>query len=87
MNGIRVRGDAPPEVAKQQAARLAAFAKGDGRLREWRRQEYRRLAAKFDPLADIPLRLWQQEWPPSRRASVDAFSRLLGRELPLHPPK
>jgi hypothetical protein len=45
------------------------------------------LAAKFDPLADIPLRLWQQEWPPSRRASVDAFSRLLGRELPLHPPK
>jgi hypothetical protein len=87
MNGIGVRGDASPEVAKQQAARLAAFAKGDGRLREWRRQEYRRLAAKFDPLADIPLRLWQQEWPPSRRASVDAFSRLLGRELPLHPPK
>jgi hypothetical protein len=87
MNGIGIRGGASPKVVKQQAARLAEFAKSNGGLREWRHQEYRRVAAKFDPLADIPLRVWQQEWPPSRRASVDAFSRLLGRELPLHPPK
>ena len=87
MNGIGIRGGASPEVVKQQAARLAEFAKSNGGLREWRHQEYRRVAAKFDPLADIPLRVWQQEWPPSRRASVDAFSRLLGRELPLHPPR
>ena len=86
MNGIGIRGGAPPEVIKQQAARLAEFAKAGG-LTEWRRQEYPRLAAKFDPLADIPLRVWQQQWPPSRRAPVDAFARLLGRELPLHPPK
>jgi hypothetical protein len=64
-----------------------AFLKGDDRLRDWRRREYRRLAAEFDPLADIPLRVWQQKWPPGRRASADAFSRLLGRDLPLRPPK
>jgi hypothetical protein len=85
MNGIGIRGDASPEVAERQAVRLAAFANGDGRLREWRRQEYGRLAAIFAPLADIPLRDWQEEWPPGRRVSVDAFSRLLGRKLPLHP--
>ena len=36
------------------------------------------LASKFDPLADIPLRVWQQEWPPGKSASEDAFARLLG---------
>jgi hypothetical protein len=87
MNGIGVRGDASPEAQKRQIARLAAFAKGDDRLQDWRRQEYRRLAAEFDPLADIPLQAWQQKWPPGRRASADAFSRLLGRELPLRPPE
>ena len=85
MNGIGVRGGAPPEVRNRQIARLVAFAKGDDRLRDWRRQEYRRLAAEFDPLADIPLRVWQHTWPPGQGASVDAFSRLLGRELPLRP--
>jgi hypothetical protein len=78
MNGIGIRATASPEVVKQQTARLTAFAKGDGRLKDWRRNEYRRLAAEFDPLADIPLRIWQQQWPPSRAASADAFSRLLG---------
>ena len=78
MNGIGVRANASPEVVEQQTARLMAFAKGDGRLRDWRQREYRRLAAEFDPLADIPLRIWQQQWPPSRAASADAFSRLLG---------
>jgi hypothetical protein len=87
MNGIGIRGDAPPEVVKQRAELLAAFAKGNGGLGEWRRQEYGRLAAKFAPRADIPLRVWQEEWPPGRRISVDAFSRSLGRELPLRPPK
>jgi len=87
MNGIGIRGDASPEVVKQQAARLIEFAKSNGGLHEWRSKEYPRLAAKFDPLADIPLWLWQQEWPPSRRASIDVISRLLGCELPLHPPK
>ena len=87
MNGIGIPGGAPPEVVEQQAARLLAFLKGDDRLHDWRRREYRRLAAEFDPLADIPLRVWQQEWPPGRGASADAFSRLLGRDLPLRPPK
>ena len=80
MNGISVRVNASPEVVEQQVARLLAFAKGDGRLRDWRQREYRRLAAEFDPLADIPLRIWQQQWPPSPGASADAFSRLLDRE-------
>ena len=87
MNGIGVRGGASPEVRERQIAELVAFAKGDDRLRDWRRQEYRRLAAEFDPLADIPLRVWQQQWPPGRRASADAFARLLDRELPLRPPE
>jgi hypothetical protein len=81
MNGIGVRGGSPPEVQEAQIARLAAFAKGDDRLRDWRRQEYSRLASKFDPLADIPLRVWQQEWAPGKAASVDAFERLLGAEV------
>ncbi|MCV7260879.1 hypothetical protein [Mycobacterium shimoidei] len=78
MNGIGVRAGAPPEVKKEQIARLVAFASGDDRLRQWRTREYRRLAGRFDPLADIPLRVWQAEWPPSLEASVDAFARLLG---------
>ena len=84
MNGIGICGGDPPEVQEAQIARLAAFTKGDDRLREWRRREYPRLASKFDPLADIPLREWRQEWPPSLSASVDAFARLLG-ELPPPP--
>jgi len=82
MNGISVRGGSPPDVQDAQAARLLAFLRGDDRLREWERQEYWRLASRFDPLADIPLRVWQQKWPPGRGASWDAFSRLTGLELP-----
>jgi hypothetical protein len=81
MNGIGVSGGAPPEVQKEQIARLVAFAKGDDRLRKWRRDEYTRLASRFDPLADIPLRVWQQEWVPGRSASWDAFWRLTGLEI------
>ncbi|WP_231988569.1 hypothetical protein [Mycobacterium sp. 1274761.0] len=82
MNGIGVRGGVPPEVQREQIARLAAFARGDDRLRRWRRDEYSRLASRFDPLADIPLRVWQQVWVPGSRASWDAFSRMIGLELP-----
>jgi hypothetical protein len=82
MNGIGVRGGAPAEVQQEQIARLAKFAKGDDRLREWRRQEYTRLASSFDPLGDIPIGVWQHEWAPSRSASWDAFSRLTGLKLP-----
>jgi hypothetical protein len=86
MNRIGVRGSAPPEVQEEQIARLVAFAKGDDRLRDWRRWEYSRLASRFDPFADVPLRAWQDEWPPSLEASVDAFSRLLGHVLDPPPP-
>jgi hypothetical protein len=81
MNGIGVRGGSPPEVQDEQIARLWAFLKGDDRLREWKRQEYWRLASRFDSLADIPVRVWQQEWPPGPGASADAFSRLTGLEI------
>jgi len=56
MNGIGVRGGAPPEVQERQIARLKEFAMGDDRLRDWRGREYRRLAGQFDLQADIPLR-------------------------------
>ncbi len=80
MNGIGIRGDAPPEVADLQLARLTQFALGDDRLRAWRREEYARLAAAFDPLADVPIQEWQQRWPPSRTASADAFACLRGEK-------
>jgi hypothetical protein len=82
MNGIGVRGGASPEVQKDQIARLMEFMKHVQGLYEWEKQEYQRLASRFDPLADVPLRVWQQEWPPSRCASWDAFSRLTGLEPP-----
>jgi hypothetical protein len=86
MNGIGVRGGASPEERRAQIRRLTKFA-NDRALWDWGQREFRRLAVDFDPLADITLAAWQQQWPPGRRASADAFSRLLGRELPLRPPK
>lgn len=86
MNGIGIRGNASPEVIERQTARLMEFVKGIGHLQDWRRTEYTRLAVAFDRLADIPLPVWQQQWPPSLTVSADAFSRLLNRELPLRPP-
>jgi hypothetical protein len=86
MNGIGVRSGVQPGVRDRQVARLAEFGRGDSRLRAWREREYWRLAGSFDPLADISLRLWQQEWPPSRLASRDAFARLIGPDLPLARP-
>ncbi|WP_235733761.1 hypothetical protein [Mycolicibacterium austroafricanum] len=77
MNGIGVRSGAPPEVRNEQLAQLQEFVRGDIRLRDWRRIEYPRLAACFDPLADVPLRTWQEEHPPSRNASWDALTRLV----------
>jgi hypothetical protein len=82
MNGIGVRGSASPEVREEQIARLTEFMKQVQGLREWEKQEYGRLASRFDPLADIPLSVWQQEWPPGRSASWDAFWRLTGLEVP-----
>jgi hypothetical protein len=79
MHGVGVRGDAPPHVRDEEAARLREFTRGDGRLRDWRRTEYTRLAARFDPLADVPLAIWQREHPASREASRGAFARLIGQ--------
>lgn len=83
MNGIGIRGGVAPEILDEQIAAMLAFARGDSRLRTWRDTEYQRLAAAFDPLADIPLPAWQEQWVPSLLASWDAFSRLLGFSLPL----
>lgn len=81
MNGIMVSYSAPPEVQSRQLARLKAFSGGDDRLRSWKLEEYPRLAGAFDPLADVPLQEWQEQWPPGRKASADAFSRLLRCDL------
>ncbi|MEZ0339875.1 hypothetical protein ACAG25_07820 [Mycobacterium sp. pV006] len=80
MNGVSVRLNASPDVQAQQLDRLKEFARGDEHLREWPQLEYRRLAASFDPLADVPLRVWQEVHPPGRDASLDAFARLIGRQ-------
>jgi hypothetical protein len=65
MNRIGVRGGAPPEVQKRQVDQLVAFAGNRARLRDWGRQEYRRLAADFDPLADIPWRIGRSSGRPA----------------------
>ena len=83
MNGIGISGAMPEAVVDEQIARLVEFARGNPRLHTWRDSEYPRLAASFDPLADIPLPAWQEQWVPSLAASWDAFARLIGFILPL----
>lgn len=78
MNGIGIRGGLSDEDRAAAIRPLAEFARGDDDLHSWRVSEYRRLAARYDPLADIPLSVWQGDWPPSKEASADAFARLLG---------
>lgn len=85
MNGIGVRGGSPPEVQEAQMERLREFVRSRDGLRGWRNREYATLASKFDPLADIPLKRWQHEWPPGKAASRDAFTRLFGGYWPLSP--
>ena len=82
MNGIGIHGGMPADVVDEMIAELVAFARGNSRLRAWRDTEYPRLAASFDPLADVPLSVWQAQWVPSLDASWDAFSRLIGFSLP-----
>jgi len=76
MNGYAVRGGAPPELQREQAARLAQFVKDRQDLRKWEADEFRRVAARFSSDADIPLTVWQRELPPSREVSIDAMIRL-----------
>lgn len=85
MNGIGVRGGSPPNEVERQSAQLNAFMNGESRLKNWRELEYGRLAAKFDPLADVPLRIWQKHWPPGKAATLDAFERLVQDHGPLPP--
>lgn len=77
MHGVGVRADAQPHIRGEEAARLTEFARGDVRLRDWRRTEYPRLASHFDPLADVPLTVWTREHPGDPEASRDAFARLI----------
>lgn len=84
MNGIGMRGGLPPEVQRRQAEQLTEFAGGDWRLKAWRDHEYRLMASRFEPEADVPLREWQQAWPPGPTASREAFARLMGPAYPLN---
>ena len=83
MNGIGLHGGASPELRQRQAERLSEFAGGDWRLKGWREHEYRLMAARFEPDADVPLREWQQAWLPRPAASREAFARLIGPAYPL----
>jgi hypothetical protein len=80
MNGVAVRGGQSPQVTESQISRLLEFGNGGGRsrLEAWREEEYHRLANAFDAGADVPLRVWQQQWPPGPATSLDTFRRLLG---------
>lgn len=83
MNRAGVRGGASAAERAKQLQRLSGSIGGQMHLWEWRHEEYRRLASRFDPQADVPLRVWQQEYPPSLDASWDAFQRMLGPDVPL----
>lgn len=83
MNRAGVRGGASAAERAKQLQRLSGSIGGQMHLWEWRHEEYRRLASRFDPQADVPLRVWQQEYPPSLDASWDAFERMLGADVPL----
>lgn len=85
MNGIALGGGAPRGLRETQIQRLVKFVRGRSGLRGWRNREYQILACRFDPLADVSLRVWQQEWPPSRIASQRAYTRLFGGAWPLAP--
>ena len=52
---------------------VACATGGSRSTRAWR--------APSNPGADVPLRVWQEQWPPGRSASVDAFARVLGLDL------
>jgi len=80
INGIGVRGGSPPVEQEHQTARLMQFQGHHRALWAWYREEFARLAAVFDPQADVPLRSWQQQWPPSRDASEDAIRRMRHRD-------
>ncbi len=82
MNGIGVRGASAPEVVTEQIARVVQLARADTRLDNWRYTEFRRLASTHDPQADVPLSVWQSAHVPGRAASIQAFERLIGVDLP-----
>lgn len=81
-NGTAVTGRPRLHEAGQVPAGVQEYAAGDDRVRRWCESEYPRMAANFDPQADVPLRIWQQQWPPSIEASVKAYGRLLGHVTP-----
>ncbi|WP_238889422.1 hypothetical protein [Mycobacterium sp. IDR2000157661] len=85
MNGVGVALSSTEEAQREQIDRLVEFVRSRDGLRGWHSREYARLASRFDPLADIPLRRWQEQWPPGRDASEDAFTRLFGGSWPLPP--
>lgn len=78
MNGYCVHGSAPPERQREQAGRLAQVMDDQRALFEWRDREVTRLSSRFPPAADVTLRVWLEEFPPSREATIDALMRLTG---------
>ncbi len=83
MNGVGVQGGSPPEAQREQIAALMKFTKHVQALRDWEKREFARLASRFDPLADVPLSVWQQTLAARPRSIAGMRSRVsTGLELP-----
>lgn len=74
MNGDVVQP--PTATATELAGSLMAAARRWTALRDWQQVEFERLAEPLRAAGlSVPLIGWQGRWPPSLRASVDAFDR------------
>jgi hypothetical protein len=84
MNGIALGvAEAAPHDVEAFGVRFEGLSLGWDRLFEWGDEEARRLAAEVIDLGpDVPLDVWQRRFPPSLRASVDAYERILDTPLP-----
>jgi hypothetical protein len=89
MNGaaMRVGADSDSEIA-EFARTLKDLLREWRRLGEWRKAEARRLADSAmltSGRGEVPLEEWLRTFRSSEGASVDAFCRYVGAELPDHP--
>jgi hypothetical protein len=87
MNGAGIRLSTPegPELTTMFERVVAMSASWD-LLNQWGDAEFARLAADAasrldEPAEAVRLTLWREWFPPSREASADAYSRMLGEQF------
>lgn len=83
MNGIGIRVSAPDDETEAQIRAFLLGVQGWQVLGAWQKEEFDRLAAPLRATADtVRLAEWQLRWTPSLAASVNAFERFTGIDVP-----